>query len=214
LSAWSPAANEPCNGVIDQNFLPAGGYNPSALCEWAFVNLNNQITVPVNNPNPFVTLTSNASTVTAGAPVKLSWSTQSAIPGSCGAGGGNASDGWIGSLAASGSQSVTEQTAGTYTYSIYCEVGYQTVKASTKVTVQAASGGGSGSSGGSSGSSGGSSGTSGGSSGSSSGTSSSSGGGGAFGWELLVLLGIVLILRDPRKSRLPQQFDATNKRAA
>jgi hypothetical protein len=218
LSFWTSPGNEPCGGVVDQNFLPQGGFNPSALCEWEYVNLNGQITVPVNNADPFVTISSNVSTVTVGSPVIISWSTQSAVPGTCDAIGGNSGDGWIGSVAASGSQSITEQSPGTYTYAVGCEVGYESFRASVQVTVQAASSGTGGSGSGGSGSSGGgsnsgtgtpSSGGGSSSSGSSS-AGSSSGGGGAMSSELLVLFVVALLLRIFAESRIARRRAPTH----
>lgn len=93
------------------------------------VNCNNQlaqVTVTYTSlpataavvATPVVTLTSSAGTETPGQSVTLNWSAKNAD--GCSASGGQAGDGWTGSLASSGSMSVTEKIAGTVTYSIVC----------------------------------------------------------------------------------------------
>jgi hypothetical protein len=77
-------------------------------------------------------LVSSASTVTAGVPVTLTWT--SSIGAVCTASGGATGDGWKGTLAASGTMSVTEATAGKYTYGIQCTQGSQTANAQAIVT--------------------------------------------------------------------------------
>ncbi len=65
-----------------------------------------------------VSLTASSATVTAGVPVTLTWaSTPGAV---CTASGGSTADTWIGTLAASGSRSVTEASAGAYQYGLNC----------------------------------------------------------------------------------------------
>jgi HYDIN/CFA65/VesB family protein len=64
------------------------------------------------------TISASAATAVAGSPVKLTWM---ASPGStCRATGGSATDGWIGNIGVSGTQSVTEIGAGTYQYGLTC----------------------------------------------------------------------------------------------
>ena len=63
----------------------------------------------------------------------LTWSAPGATR--CTAGGGVAGDGWSGSLAASGSQSLTETAPGALTYTLSCAyAGGRTAKASVTVT--------------------------------------------------------------------------------
>ena len=80
-----------------------------------------------------VTLAASASSVGVDTPVILNWSSP---PGttSCTATGGSGSDGWAGSLSASGTKDVTETTTSTVTYSIDCYVGGSSVQAQAEVT--------------------------------------------------------------------------------
>ncbi|HEY8053256.1 MAG TPA: hypothetical protein VIE42_10695, partial [Steroidobacteraceae bacterium] len=93
------------------------------------INCNNELAqavvsyaaVPATSTNgvsPAVTLSASASTLTAGQSVTLTWSSKNAD--SCVASGGNSGDGWNGTLAPSGSMSVTEANPGTVNYSISC----------------------------------------------------------------------------------------------
>lgn len=80
-----------------------------------------------------VSLVSSASTVTAGVPVTLTW-TSSTTGAACTASGGSTGDSWKGTLAASGTMPVTEATAGKYTYIIGCTQGSQIADAQAVVT--------------------------------------------------------------------------------
>jgi hypothetical protein len=79
-----------------------------------------------------VSLTPSASTVTAGVPITLTWT--SAPGAACVASSSGAGDDWSGNLAASGTMSVTEAAAGTYTYSLHCTEGSQGDVAQVAVT--------------------------------------------------------------------------------
>ena len=70
-----------------------------------------------------VSVVASASTVTAGVPVTLTWT--SSAGAACTASSSGSGDGWSGNLGASGTTSVTETSAGTYTYSLYCSEGSQ-----------------------------------------------------------------------------------------
>lgn len=89
-------------------------------------------------PPSFQTLlTPSASSVSLGAPVTLTWSSTTGAV--CAASGGTPSDGWTGTLPASGNMSVTEATAGTYTYGLTCTTAQNASSfASASVTVTAA----------------------------------------------------------------------------
>ncbi len=78
-------------------------------------------------------LSANATTVTVGTPVILTWSGTAGA--TCTATGGSASDGWTGSLPLSGSQSVTESAVGQYTYGVACMGSGGTAQAQVTVTV-------------------------------------------------------------------------------
>src|SRR6185295_6200504 len=69
-----------------------------------------------------MTVTSSASSVTVGASFTLTWSTQTQ-DATCQASGGSAADQWNGSLAPSGSKSISEGATGTYTYTVRCDQG-------------------------------------------------------------------------------------------
>jgi hypothetical protein len=91
-----------------------------------------------------VSIFSSASTVTTITPVTLTWTTTpSPSTGvSCTAAGGSAADGWTGEIALNGKKTVTESTAGTYSYGVSCTVGSQKQQADTSVVVTSKSGGG------------------------------------------------------------------------
>jgi len=74
----------------------------------------------------------NSSTSPTGSPVILNWNAPGAT--SCTASGGQAGDGWSGSLAASGSQSVTEYAAGAVTYFLTCNSGSAQSTANAAIT--------------------------------------------------------------------------------
>jgi len=92
------------------------------------------ITIPLSGIAPIkVNISSSAATTTTGTPVKLTWTVS---PGaSCTATGGSTADGWRGTVALSGAQSVTESTAGTYPYGLSCTAGTQSQSNQTSVVV-------------------------------------------------------------------------------
>jgi hypothetical protein len=102
--------------------------------------------VLVVNPAPTASMSASATTVNTGQSFMLTWNSTEAS--SCTASGGTTGDGWSGSEAASGSTSVTEATAGSYTYTVNCSAGTETVQAMAVVVVTAQASGGSSHSGG------------------------------------------------------------------
>jgi hypothetical protein len=118
-----------------------------------------------NAPTPTVSFSASAATQTEGQSVSLTWSSTSTD--GCTASGGEAGDGWSGTLAASGSMSVTEASAGTVTYSITCTGAPPAASATTTVVIKSTAT-------------------------SSGGSTSSHGGGGAI--DLLLMLGLTLAL--------------------
>ena len=92
------------------------------------------VTVPLAGTAPVqVTISSSAATTTENVPVKLTWT---ASPGStCTATGGSTADGWIGAVAVSGTQSVTETSGGSYVYGLTCASGSQSAKGQVSVLV-------------------------------------------------------------------------------
>jgi hypothetical protein len=111
------------------------------------VNCNNEIAqvtvqytaLAASSPNvatPSVTLTPSNSTQSAGSAISLTWTSTNAD--SCVASGGSSGDGWTGTLAASGSMTVTESNVGTVTYSITCAGAPPAATASTSVVIKTA----------------------------------------------------------------------------
>jgi hypothetical protein len=90
-----------------------------------------------NAPTPSVSFSASAATQTEGQSVSLTWS--SANTDSCTASGGQAGDGWSGTLATSGSMSVTETSAGTVTYSVTCTGAPPAASATTTVVIKGSS---------------------------------------------------------------------------
>jgi hypothetical protein len=110
------------------------GASPATLAINAGTSASN---VSLSGTGTFqISLTTSAQTVTAGAPVTLTWS--SPANASCTASGGNSGDAWSGALAASGSQSVTESAAGSYSYGLTCSSLGTSASATVAVTVTAA----------------------------------------------------------------------------
>ena len=92
------------------------------------------VTVPVAGTAPIqATISSSAATTMTGVPVTLTWG--ASVGASCTATGGSAADGWTGTVKASGTQSVTESTAGTYSYGLACTAGSQSKSTQTTVVV-------------------------------------------------------------------------------
>lgn len=78
-----------------------------------------------------VALSASAALVPTGTPVKLIWTIS---PGAaCTKTGGSNADGWTGGVAAGGTQSVTEASAGTYHYGLSCTAGSQSASAQVPV---------------------------------------------------------------------------------
>jgi large repetitive protein len=125
-------------------------------------------------PTPAVTLTSNMSSQVVAQKVTLSWSAKNSA--GCTATGGDAGDGWSGSLALSGSMKVSEPSAGTRTYGITCTGAPPAAIAMATVSFTNAAS-------------------------SSSGSSSSGGGGGSLGSLSLMLLAVAVAGRLRRLHR-------------
>lgn len=128
----------------------------------------NYVSVPAtaaNAPTPTVSFSASAATRTPGQSVSLVWSAKNAD--ACSASGGASGDGWTGSLATSGSMSVSEASPGTVTYSITCTGAPPAAAATTTVVIQSTATSGAG-------------------------TTGSHGGGGAL--DLLLLLGLTVPL--------------------
>ena len=81
-----------------------------------------------------VALTINQTSPSTGQPVSLTWNAPGAQ--SCTASGGLSGDGWAGSLAASGTIALTEQTGGEVAYTIRCTAANQVGSASVSIDWQ------------------------------------------------------------------------------
>jgi probable HAF family extracellular repeat protein len=92
------------------------------------------VVVPLTGTAPITaTISSSVASVMVGAPFKLTWT---ASPGTtCTATGGSSADGWTGTIAVSGTQSVTETAGGNYEFGISCVDGSQSAAAQVKVAV-------------------------------------------------------------------------------
>ncbi len=125
---------------------------------------------------PTATLSATAGTETVDQSFSLTWS--STYANACSASGGDAGDGWSGSLATSGSMTVKETTAGTVTYSITCSGAPPAATALAAVVISATS---------------------------TATSTSSHGGGGAMDLFLLLglALGLVMRLRRPKTPHRP-----------
>jgi probable HAF family extracellular repeat protein len=79
------------------------------------------------------TITASPTSVTVGVPTMLQWSAPSSA--TCTATGGNATDGWTGSIQPTGTQNVTESAAGSYMYGVSCVGGGQSAQAQVTVAM-------------------------------------------------------------------------------
>ncbi|MGB6487379.1 MAG: hypothetical protein WBE91_10890 [Steroidobacteraceae bacterium] len=87
-----------------------------------------------NAKTPTATLSATAGTENVDQSFALTWSSTSA--NACSASGGDAGDGWSGSLAPSGSMNITETSAGTVNYSITCSGGPPAATAVATVVIR------------------------------------------------------------------------------
>jgi hypothetical protein len=67
-----------------------------------------------------VVVKASATTVTAGAPVTVTWTITSSA--TCLASGGAAGDGWAGDVSTNGTKAIVESAAGQYTYQVNCSL--------------------------------------------------------------------------------------------
>jgi probable HAF family extracellular repeat protein len=91
----------------------SGALNITSGSATLVVKVNGAAFVPV-------VVKASATTVTAGAPVTVTWTSTSLA--TCLASGGAAGDGWAGNVSTSGKKSVTETAAGSYTYQVNCSL--------------------------------------------------------------------------------------------
>lgn len=103
----------------------AGSLNITSGSAVLAVSLAGGATIPIS-------VTASATTVTVGVPITLSWASTSLA--TCDAIGGATGDGWSGSIATSGTRSVTETAPGQFTYTVQCTVAGISVQAQAVVT--------------------------------------------------------------------------------
>jgi hypothetical protein len=89
---------------------------------------------------PAISVQASAPSVDLGQSAALTWT--SSYAANCVASGGSAGDGWSGKTGTSGSTSVKESMAGTYTYTVTCTSGGASVKASAQIAFNSFGGGG------------------------------------------------------------------------
>jgi len=180
---WSGTKNS--SGTATVTALVVGTLTYGINCNNDYAQTQVAYTAPTTSetptPTPQVTLTSNAATQVVGQTVTLSWDSKNTE--SCTASGGEANDGWTGSLALSGSMQITESTGGSTTYAITCAGAPPAAIAKAIVDFTEAAGSGSGSPG------------------------TSKGGGGAMSapWLLLLSLPVAAGVRRRRLSRVVEQ---------
>lgn len=140
-SAWGGNASVPPSGseVLTTNHAGNGllGIDCQSI-DPTQGDIVGQATITVTDPPvPSDTLTASVTTATVGQSFTLTWS--SANTTSCAASGGGANGTlWSGTLATSGSVTQTASTPGTFTYTLECTLGTQSVDARQDVTVNPA----------------------------------------------------------------------------
>jgi FG-GAP-like repeat len=141
-TAWNLAAA----ADLDGNKTPDLVMVIRGVSDWVrgrtMANSDNTVSVLLMAPAPSVTLATSASTQVTGQRVTLTWGSKNAD--SCTASGGAAGDGWSGSIALSGSMSITESSAGTFPYSLTCTGAPLAASAQAIVSFTAASSSGGG----------------------------------------------------------------------
>ncbi|MFO1402816.1 MAG: hypothetical protein U1F11_10645 [Steroidobacteraceae bacterium] len=180
---WAGSGSLPTSGSRTVISLVATTVTYSISCDYGIGQAAAQVQVtyqPLSAEDPTVntpeaSITANASSQDVGKSITLSWS--STYASSCFASGGASGDDWSGNLPTSGTRSITETRAGTYTFGIVCTGFPPAAIAKTVVSfVDSGTGSGGGSGGG--------------------------GGGGAMDPSSLLLLGLAKWLG--RRSRSPR----------
>jgi hypothetical protein len=121
----------PTGSAADMVYTP-GQYTYTLQC--GILQASTTINWATTIQQPSTVLTASATRWVANTPYSLSWSS---VTGPCTAGGGSASDGWAGTINASGSQTVSESAQGTYLFTVSCGSGTQTSQAQIAVIVGA-----------------------------------------------------------------------------
>ena len=128
---WSGQFSER-NRFVNVVEADAGRHTYTLTCGTGSQTAASSVSVDIDAEAPQVTITPTPSQQVTGRPVTLSWSSNRSP---CQAYGGSGTDGWPGnSLGGSGSITVTEQTAGNYTFWMSC--GSSSLRANNYVSVQ------------------------------------------------------------------------------
>jgi Subtilase family len=129
LQANPTATPSQIYGALDKSALAIGSPTPNLSAGYGFIQADAALAlIPPGAP----TLTLSASSVVAGKPVTITWSSLTAT--AC-----TASGDWSGALKASGSQTLTPSAAGTDKYTLTCtNAGGNSVAATATLTVTAA----------------------------------------------------------------------------
>jgi len=119
LVVMTPSKAGPISGTLVVTFPNPGDY---------------PVTLPLSGVGGIsATLSASSGTTVKGTPITLTWSTVGGT--ACTATGGSAGDGWSGTVALSGNMSVSESTAGAYTYTLSCTAADQVATAQATVVV-------------------------------------------------------------------------------
>ena len=127
------------SGTLTVNPATAGPYTYQVSCAGTGGTASSSATLTVNAPPPAPTVTSTLSptSVTLGQSATLTWTSSNAT--SCAGSESSTNGGFTsGSIATSGSQSITPLAAGTYTYTILCNDSSETAQAMVALIVSAA----------------------------------------------------------------------------
>jgi hypothetical protein len=175
IAPWIGTLSGSGSGSVIVTSDSAGSVTYSVSCDGEEASASVDYELPqataADAHTPTATLSATASMQAVGQSFSLTWN--STYANACSASGGDAGDGWSGSLSTSGSMTVKEATAGTVTYSITCSGAPPAATALAAVVISATS---------------------------TAASTSSHGGGGAMDLFLLLglALGVVMRLRWPK----------------
>lgn len=136
LDAWT--GTEPVSGNLTLSEAAAATLDFTLTCTDGSQTASAK--APVTIKAPTISLQASAPSIAVGQSATLSWT--SSYAAKCIASGGGSGDGWSGKTGASGSTSVKESAAGTYSYTMTCTSGGTSVKASAQIAFNSPSGGG------------------------------------------------------------------------
>ena len=126
--AWNGL--ESSNGSLSVTPTAVGSQTYSISCTGPGGSVSGSATLTTTAAAPTLSFTAGTATVTLGSPIKLSWTSYFTT-------GCVASGAWSGSLASSGSQTLTPASPGSLTYSLSCTGAGGSISHSISVTVKA-----------------------------------------------------------------------------